>query len=477
MTEDRSTDEPEWMNLARQLAEEIRQRRHAAGLSQPRLAARIGYTKQYVSLAERPQRGLPSACLVQAIDDALDAGGALVTLQEQADSARKACRPGTQPSTLAEDTPTDTTTGREPGTVSAHPDPGEVKNAKRRELITSAAAITFGDSLDEPVARILAAADQPQVPARVRNGDVAHLRDAVEIIRARGRRMGGEPVRHHALAALRWATAMRESSSTPAVRCELAATTADLAGLAACYTRDTGRHEPARQLSLLGLHAARESDDLSMRACVASDLARQEIYIGNWADGLELIQLALTANEALTPNIVADLNTVKALAYARKRDTAQCHRYIGAALDTYQTDSVSADPPWLSYLTPALFEGELANARYSLLLGGADIGDPGAERLALIENLSTALRQLPTDRTRYQAILAVRIATLLYQEGEQHTAHQMAEDTITLAGQVRSTRLADDLRVLLRTLPIGDSADDYARDLHQRLSLVLTEMI
>lgn len=57
-----------------------------------------------------------------------------------------------------------------------------------------------------------------------------------------------------------------------------------------------------------------------MRAHIASGLARQEIYIGNWAAGLDLTQLAFTATEALTPNAIAMLHTVKALAYARKLD-------------------------------------------------------------------------------------------------------------------------------------------------------------
>jgi hypothetical protein len=52
----------------------------------------------------------------------------------------------------------------------------------------------------------------------------------------------------------------------------------------------------------------------------------------------------------------------------------------------------------------------------------------------------------------------------------------MAETTITLAAQVRSARLADDLRVLLRMPPTGDSADEYARALRQRLSTELAEM-
>ncbi|MGQ0776938.1 MAG: helix-turn-helix domain-containing protein [Pseudonocardiales bacterium] len=137
MTEDRSTKEPEWMGLARQLAGEIRRRRRDAGWSQPRLAAQIGYTKQYVSLAERPERGLPSAALVQAIDDALNAAGTLVALHDQADTARKACRPATPPRTMApEDTTTDATTGQGPDPA---PERSEVKTAKRRELLATAA--------------------------------------------------------------------------------------------------------------------------------------------------------------------------------------------------------------------------------------------------------------------------------------------------------------------------------------------------
>jgi transcriptional regulator with XRE-family HTH domain len=87
--------------FAQRLAGEIRRLRKAAGLSQPQLAALIGYTRQYVSLAERPNRGLPSAELVRAIDDALRAGGALATLRQQADTERKACRPATSPNNAA----------------------------------------------------------------------------------------------------------------------------------------------------------------------------------------------------------------------------------------------------------------------------------------------------------------------------------------------------------------------------------------
>ncbi|MGQ0779400.1 MAG: helix-turn-helix domain-containing protein [Pseudonocardiales bacterium] len=431
---------------------ELRRLREERGLSLKKFGQLVHYDPGYLSKVENGLKP-PTGTLATACDEALDAGGELALLAAGYAENRERRLDSGELST-----------------------PVEVEKAKRRELVALAAAITFGSRLDEPVKRILNAADEPQVPTRVRVGDVAHLRTAVETLRTQDRRAGGGAVRHQAVAALRWASALLDSSCTPEVRQELAATTADLANCAAWANFDAGRHEPARKLSLLGLWAARESGNLGIRANVASSLARQEIYIGNWAGGLELTQLAFTAHNALTPNEIADLHTVNALAYARKRDIANCLQYTGNALDTYRPDSISNDPPWLDYFTPAQLERDLAFARYDLLLGGADVGDRAAHRLALIECFSTAFRQYPVDRVRSKAIIAAKLATLLYREGEQRLAHQMSENAITLAGEVRSTRLANDLRVLLRALPPADHSNEYNRDLRQRLSVVLIDM-
>ncbi|MBV9161067.1 MAG: helix-turn-helix domain-containing protein [Pseudonocardiales bacterium] len=454
--------------LAQLLAEEIRRLRKVAGLSQPQLGALIGYTTQYVSLAERPKRGLPSAALVRAIDDALGAEGALVALRQRAYAERKAPRPGANDVTASAEA-----AERGPRTSA---DPAEVENTNRRELVASAAAIAFGASLDQPVGRIIAAAEEPQVPTRVRAGDVHHVHSAVAMLDDWDMQAGGGVVRHHALAALRWATTMLDASCTPTVRLDLEAAVALLADLAAWVTFDCGDYAAARQLFLLGLHAARESGDLGVRGFIACGLALQEIHTGNWVEGLELTQLASTATDAFTPNAMAMLHTVKAFGYARKQDAAQCHRCIGAAIDTYQPDLLANDPPWIRYFTPAKLEGDLANAMYDLVLGDADVADRATHRLALVDHLSTAFTQYPPERARSKAITATRLATLLCLEGEQHAACQMADEAISLAGQIRSARLVADLRVLLRTVPPGSGFDDHGLDLHHRLSTVLTEM-
>ncbi|WP_433270764.1 helix-turn-helix transcriptional regulator [Actinosynnema sp. CS-041913] len=74
------------------LAYEIKARREKAGLSQPRLGVAIGYTRQYVSLAERPGQNLPSFELVKAIDKALEADGTLIALRQAAKREQQTVR-------------------------------------------------------------------------------------------------------------------------------------------------------------------------------------------------------------------------------------------------------------------------------------------------------------------------------------------------------------------------------------------------
>lgn len=87
MTEDERSRTPQPAGV--RLAHEIRRLRHEAGLSQPQLARQVGYTRQYVSLAERLDHNLPSAELVRAIDRALNADNYLVALREQGKSEQK----------------------------------------------------------------------------------------------------------------------------------------------------------------------------------------------------------------------------------------------------------------------------------------------------------------------------------------------------------------------------------------------------
>ncbi|WP_410630932.1 helix-turn-helix transcriptional regulator [Amycolatopsis sp. cmx-4-83] len=88
MTDERSDARP----AADELAAEIRQIRGAADLSQAALARRIGYTRNYVSMAERAGQNLPSHELIEALERGLNAGGALRRLWRAAKEEQAALR-------------------------------------------------------------------------------------------------------------------------------------------------------------------------------------------------------------------------------------------------------------------------------------------------------------------------------------------------------------------------------------------------
>ncbi|RSN45121.1 transcriptional regulator [Amycolatopsis sp. WAC 04197] len=74
------------------LAAEIRRLRGAVDLSQSSLGKRVGYTRNYVSMAERPGGNLPSQNLVEALDQALGAAGKLRALWCEAKAEQQARR-------------------------------------------------------------------------------------------------------------------------------------------------------------------------------------------------------------------------------------------------------------------------------------------------------------------------------------------------------------------------------------------------
>jgi AraC-like DNA-binding protein/transcriptional regulator with XRE-family HTH domain len=77
---------------AQRLANEIKRRRLQVGRSQRTLASMVGYTRQYVTLAERVGHNLPSAELVHALDLALGAGGELVALRAHVHAEQRKLR-------------------------------------------------------------------------------------------------------------------------------------------------------------------------------------------------------------------------------------------------------------------------------------------------------------------------------------------------------------------------------------------------
>ncbi|WP_373291340.1 helix-turn-helix domain-containing protein [Pilimelia anulata] len=280
----------------------LRQRRKAAHLSQPDLAAKVRWSQSRISRAESGE-ALPTEDIAARLDDVLAAGGELRALWEREAAERDARK-------------------------SARRDIGvnerSVGESDRRQLLAVAGAITFGAPLPEPAREIIREAFVRDEPTRVGHADVARVEAATRDLEQQDHSAGGAAVRHRVLGELQWAMTLLGGSCLPGVRQRLQVAIAYLADLAAWSTADAGHIDPARKLFLLGLRAARESGDPGILMHVATGYARVEIQSKDPKAALDLSRLARAGDGNVPGSAVSMLHTVQGLALAWLPDGQSC---------------------------------------------------------------------------------------------------------------------------------------------------------
>lgn len=159
MIGDGATADETSVPAAAQLAQEIKRLRKAADLSQPELAGIVGYTRQYVSMAERVGKNIPSQELINALDKALAANGALITLRQCAKAEQAALRRNMGAAELPNGTTALPTIDAEP-TTAAKSDKQDAHHerhpVKRRGFLTASGAAAF-DTVLSSQTRVLQA--------------------------------------------------------------------------------------------------------------------------------------------------------------------------------------------------------------------------------------------------------------------------------------------------------------------------------
>jgi hypothetical protein len=319
----------------------------------------------------------------------------------------------------------------------------EVDDTDRRDVLR-AVAVGFGAALAESSPRLISAADDPPVLARVGISDVQALEEQALVLEGWDRQAGGATTRHAVLGTLRGAVALKASSCAPAVRARLVSTVAYIADLAAWAVGDAGLHQQARGLFTLGIAAAREAGDMGMLTHVASGFARLEIDGGRPADAVDLIRLAQSGLYQDSPPTRSMLFALRAMASAKMAGGgADTGRYVRLAEDSYASPA-DRDPTWISYYTPAKLDSDLGAA---LLDSSAQA--PEGPGVSFLSRLSAAVSAYPeTGRARSRAIAATRLANALYLAREPEEASRRAQAALAIAEPVRSARLAADLRTM-----------------------------
>jgi tetratricopeptide (TPR) repeat protein/DNA-binding XRE family transcriptional regulator len=411
VTEDRAYDEAH--PAATLLAAEIKRRRLDAKLSQPELARRIGYTRQYVSLAERQGHNLPSPEVVRAIDEELGAGGQLLALREQAHRERQARRKRPK-ATAGSLTPM---TNTEP--VGTDP--------------LSEVSLLSG----------LASSDIPDL--------LSHLREQWHLLvktdNLFGPRFALSSVHEH----LRLVMSIARSARG-LVRREVVKLAAQYAESAAWLHEDAGETPLAERWTDRAMEWSHEADDRLMLAWTLFRRSQQATTNRDPARAIGMAHAARREGAALPRPMRAAIAQQEAHGYALDGDARAAQRTLDEAHKWAVSDTTGeARDGHGSFCTSSYLELQRAGCWLTL----------GQPRKA-VELYDRVLPTLPAVYRRDRGIALGRFAMASAAVGEPERAAHLAGEALDIARGSGSARTENELRIVANTLTRYDTLPSVA---------------
>ncbi len=416
-----------------QFAAELRRWRDRAGLSLGELAGRAHVNRGYVGHIEHGQRW-PSRSVTTALDDALDARGALLAAWTVGDCAA--------PPTVVE-------TGSDDEVLSL---PLAAWTAADGEALAERLAVGSDRALTPTAARRLVhewlVTETPQtveitVGRRVGMGmvdtvtrRVAQLRRVDDFIA--GREL--QPLVERELRAT--ARLLREAAYTDRVGRALLSAVAELCQLAGWVTVDADAPERAARHLALGVHAAHAAGDRPTAANLISTLAYQ---VANRDDPHEAVLLARSATAGARGHASATTRALLeervAWAHARSGDSRHTERALSAVDTEYNRRRPADDPAWVYWLD----EDEIA------VMAGRCYVELGWPSRA-IPLLTEVLERYDERQTRESALYTSWLAEAHVQVGEVEHAATLAARTLELSSWTSSSRGDDRVTFLAQRL-------------------------
>lgn len=376
------------------LRQEIKARREAAGLSQPQLAMRVGYTRQYISLAERPGHNLPSFELVKALDAALRADGALVALRQAAKRDQQALRqkapdadfPGEVPVVVPVQTP-----------------------FRARSGLPAAQVPEMVDHLTEQW-HLLVKTDNMLGPRFALGPVLAHLELLRELMRTT------------------WGRS----------RIDLARVASQYAESAAWLHETVDEDRLAEYWTDRAMEWAHEADDRPMLAWTLFRRSQQAATAGEAARAVGLAEAAQRYQDVLPNPMKAAILQQQARGHALDGDVLTAERKLDQAHKWAGTDAAGdARDGHGSFCTPAYLELQRA-------VCWLEVGQAGrAVKLfeVILPNMPSVYRQDRGTALSRFAMAAARI-------GEPEYAVHLADEALDIARSSGSVRTENDLRTL-----------------------------
>jgi hypothetical protein len=349
----------------------------------------------------------------------------------------------------------------------------------RRSLFSFLHDLTFGGfastELDlERLEVLVPDSGDSDVPRWVGAADVATIRKLTAVYRAADCRHGGGLARETTVAMLGKVMRMRKSRCTEPVRAELWLATAELASVAGLMTFDVERHEGARQLWLIGLGAAHESNHelaTDMMVNLQLKMARQSIHLRNPKEALSLMRLAemtvASGDHPVSAQTRTPISFRQATSQAMLGNVDLCQRALDQGQQCAGGIDPTAAPPWSAGVTPAEITAHIGSATYRLAQH-----DPGHAPMA-IEHLSTAIDTYGDEYARSRADNLPGLAGAYVQVGDLDTAIATGHRAVTEISALSSTRIHDRLWTLRKVMQPYSHRSEVA-ELRQRIHQTVT---
>jgi transcriptional regulator with XRE-family HTH domain len=398
--------------MAESFGEQLRNCRHAAGMSLGELARRINYSKSYLSKIENDQKP-PNLTMAKLCDSALNAGGALVAL--------------VQPPSAS--VPEDDTPDSEVWVMSLDKSGDLSFQVDRRKLLAGGAGAMLGVMVTR--------GNRPSVDDSV----LVDLRASFDSCRRLGQQTSPIVVLGQVIPLVH-TLGMLAADSVEPVRSALMRLASRVAEYAGWMNQEAGSQRGALWWTRRAVQLAEAGNDRHLADYALMREAELALYRQDAISTVDLAQRAQLGNGA-GPRILGLAARCEAQGHAMAGDQDAFER----ALDRAATLLSMGDPNGTN--NPVLGSSTVTN-EVSLSRGWAlcDLGRP-AESAELLDR---EVARIPLTARRARARFGARQALAHARNGEVEHACELTASVLYEANQVDSATVRIDLRDLAKTL-------------------------
>lgn len=253
---------------------------------------------------------------------------------------------------------------------------------------------------------------------------------------------GGGSARRAAEAHLRWSAGLLRQRRVDGLASDLFCAVARLGAVTGFMNFDADNQPRAQKIFEFSWECAVTAGNVHLQAKLLSHRARQAIWCGSPTEGLQLLDTALRFR-GLTPAERAMLHTGRARALAKMGLSAETVAAVAAADEAF--DHVGSEPerPWMTYYDQAQHLGDTGHALFGIATSGHAAEEAVRRLRAAVEGHGDAYA-----RSAVQS--AVKLASLLMVTGELAEAAELGIRTVRSIGGLKSARVAEGLRELVR---------------------------